>query len=585
VALVNVTEADIQQLGTYPLSDETLALAIERLEASGARAIGIDIYRDIPVPPGSEWLAERLADNPRIVFPSKFADATSTGVAAPAGAQVGFNNMLVDPDGVARRGLLMMEDRDGSVGTSFALLLSLFYLGDEAVQLGPDPSDPEQMLIGDAPLPRLDERAGPYAGADTGGYQILLDCRGALTDFPGTSLSELLAGENGNPLFRDRIAILGVYAESLRDAFHVSCESGEIAGAALHGLFANQLIRYGLGEGQAIRVLPESAEALIITVLVVLGGAVGVASRSSARFTGLALAGLAGMWLLGLGALALGWWVPVVPGGIGFAAAAGVVTAFVTGRERAEHAQLMRLFAQHVDAKIAEEVWRRRDEFLEGGRPKPQRMAVTVLFVDMRGYTTTAEKLDPEELVVWLDSYLGKFADAIMSVGGFVVDYFGDGVMACFGLPVPRTEPELIRGDAIASVTCALQMRSALQPLNEHWRDRQLPAIALRIGVCSGWVVAGDLGSAERLKYGVVGDVVNTAQRLESTASVAHDFDADPCRILVSARTAELIAGEFRLREVGQLQVKGKSEPIGAFQVLGVAESLAPDSTRAVATQ
>ena len=223
VALVNVTEADIQRLGSYPLTDATLALAIERLEASGARAIGVDIYRDIPVPPGSEALAERLGANPRIVFPSKFADATSAGVAAPAGAQVGFNNMVVDPDGVARRGLLMMEDRDGSVGISFALLLALFYLDDAGVQLGPDPSDPQQMKLGGAPLPRLDARAGSYAGADAGGYQILLDCRGAHAEIPATSLSELLAEEAGNPLFRDRIAIVGVYAESLRDAFHVSC--------------------------------------------------------------------------------------------------------------------------------------------------------------------------------------------------------------------------------------------------------------------------------------------------------------------------------------------------------------------------
>ena len=514
------------------------------------------------------------------MFPSKFADATSTGVAAPSGAQVGFNNMVVDSDGVARRSLLMMEDRDGSTGVSFALLLALFYLDHAGVQLGPDPLDPQQMKLGGTPLPRLDARAGSYAGADAGGYQILLDCRGAHAEIPATSLSDLLAEEAGNPLFRDRIAIVGLFAESLRDAFHVSCADGELAGAALHGLFANQLIRYGLGEGEAIRVLPEPAEALIVALLVALGGAVGVGSRSSARFIGLALVGLAGVWLLGAGALALGWWIPVVPGGIGFAAAAGVVTAFVTGRERAEHAQLMRLFAQHVDAKIAEEVWRHRDEFLKGGRPRPRRVPVSVLFVDVRGYTSSAEKLDPEELVVWLDSYLAEFATAIMGLGGFVVDYFGDGVMACFGVPVPRTDPESIRRDAVAAVSCAIEIRSMLSRLNERWRGHHLPPISLRVGIASGSVVAGDLGSADRLKYGVVGDVVNTAQRLESTADVAHDYETDPCRILVSALTEELVTGAFRLREVGQLRVKGKSEPVGAFQVLGAVDPGASDPPR-----
>ena len=164
-------------------------------------------------------------------------------------------------------------------------------------------------------------------------------------------------------------------------------------------------------------------------------------------------------------------------------------------------------------------------------------------------------------------------------MGGFVVDYFGDGVMACFGVPVPRTDPESIRRDAIAAVSCALEMRSTLSASQRALaRVSNLPPIGLRVGVASGSVVAGDLGSADRLKYGVVGDVVNTAQRLESTASVAHDFEADPCRILVSARTGELVAGAFRLREVGQLRVKGKSEPVGAFQVLGAADPGASDS-------
>jgi adenylate cyclase len=329
-------------------------------------------------------------------------------------------------------------------------------------------------------------------------------------------------------------------------------------------------------------VLPEPAEALIVVLLVALGGAVGVGSRSSTSFTGLALVGIVGLALLGVGTLALGWWVPVVPGGIGFAAAAGVVTAFVTGRQRAEHAQLMRLFSQHVDAKIAEEVWEHRDEFLEGGRPRPTRVSVSVLFVDMRGYTSAAEKLEAEDLVVWLDSYLGEFATAIMGKGGFVVDYFGDGVMACFGVPVPRTDLEAIRRDAIAAVGCGLEMRSTLVRLNQRWREQNLPPIGIRVGVASGSVVAGDLGSAERLKYGVVGDVVNTAQRLESTDSVAHDFEADPCRILVSTRTGELVAGAFRLRDVGPIRVKGKSEPVGAFQVLEAADPTADSATASI---
>ncbi len=95
----------------------------------------------------------------------------------------------------------------------------------------------------------------------------------------------------------------------------------------------------------------------------------------------------------------------------------------------------MTLFSRHLSPEMAEEIWRRRDEFAEGGRPRPVSLPVTVLFLDLRGYTSTSEKLTPIELMDWINEFMGVMADEIMRHGGMVDDYFGDGIKAGFGVP------------------------------------------------------------------------------------------------------------------------------------------------------
>jgi adenylate cyclase len=113
-------------------------------------------------------------------------------------------------------------------------------------------------------------------------------------------------------------------------------------------------------------------------------------------------------------------------------------------------------------------------------------------------------------------------------------------------------------------------MREALESLNAGYRERKLPNVAARIGIHTGPVVAGSVGSAERLKYTVVGDVVITAQRLESTDRVAHDFEHTPCRILISEATRRHLDGGFRCEPQGVVPLKGKQEEVAVYSVLGI---------------
>ncbi len=576
IVLVAVTEEDIQRLRIWPLSDEILAQALEILTEAGARAIGLDIYRDIPVPPGTERLNAVFTSNPRIIVPSKFADDRGMGVPPPAALagtdQVGFNDMIPDTDAIVRRGLLFMDNGHGEVGSSLSLLLALRYLAAEGVYPTGDSEDPSLMRLGQATFVPLAEDEGGYIHADAGGYQYLLDYRRAPRSVPTVSLGSLLDAKVDPALFRDRIVVIGTTAESTPDLLNVAFEWDayeglQIPGALLHAYMASQLVRYALGEGAPTQSLSEAQEVLLIFALVLLGTATGRWVRAAWGLAGALVGALGSLWLLGWAALNAGWWVPVAAPALGWVASMSVLTAYLRSRERSERAELMQLFSRHVTKQVAEDVWRHRDDFLEGGRPKPERVTATILFVDIKGYTGVAEKMDPQDLMIWIDAYLSEMAQTILDHGGLVDDYFGDGIMACFGIPIARHDAEGIRQDARNSILCALEMKRKLAQINEKWVDRGLPSIGIRVGICTGPLVAGSIGSANRLKYGVVGGVVVTAQRIESLDDSQHDFEAQPCRILISERTRECVRDDVHTEWFGDVMLKGKSEPTTIYCV------------------
>ena len=166
--------------------------------------------------------------------------------------------------------------------------------------------------------------------------------------------------------------------------------------------------------------------------------------------------------------------------------------------------------------EVAEVLWQQREQFLDGGRPRSQKQIVTVMFTDLQGFTSVSEQLDPQVLMDWLNTYMDAIARTVMDHGGVVDDYFGDGVKVNFGVPVPRTSEEEIRQDALHAVRCALALEREMARINENMKARGLPNLRMRVGIYTGPVVAGTLGSAERMKYTTLGDTVNTAARLES---------------------------------------------------------------------
>lgn len=577
ITFITISEEDIRQQGRWPITDETLAESLRLLLAHRPRAIGVDLYRDIDVPPGHEEFTALLTQQPRVIMVTQLGGGTVVRIPPPpvleGSEQVGFNDIMIDPDGLIRRALLFQDDGD-QVAYAFPLRLALLYLAGEGIAPQPDPSDPELLRLGPTTLRPFASSDGGYVNADAAGYQILLDFGGAAGPLRTYSLADLLAGRVEPRHITDRIVLIGVTAESVPDLFHIpvrfGMRSGDLfPGVFLHGIFIEQLLAAAM-EGRApIHVMSETAENAWTLLWGMLGGALAVFARSPWRFALIAVGGLLLLTLIVLQLFWSGWWVPEAPAALTWFVTTSVVVASTLGRERKERALLMQLFSRHVSREVAQTIWHQREQLLEGGRPRPQELVATVLFLDFKGYTAASEKMSPQALMAWVNAYLDAMTQVIMRHDGVIDDYAGDSIKANFGVPLKRESSAEVAKDATNAVACALAMEQEMHRMNEQHEGNGLPTVGMRIGIHTGPVLAGCVGSAQRMKYTTVGDTVNAAARLESLDRefVIESPGRRPCRILISETTAQLIGERFQLERIGEVNLKGKAEAIVAYRV------------------
>ena len=233
--------------------------------------------------------------------------------------------------------------------------------------------------------------------------------------------------------------------------------------------------------------------------------------------------------------------------------------------------QLMSLFSRHVAPEIAEEIWQHHALFFEEGRPQPQQTTTTVMFTDLQHFTTLAEELEPAVLFDWLNEYLEKMTPLVAHHGGIVIRFFGDAIFAGFGIPVPRQSENEIRQDAVNAVHCALSMNEQLILLNRQWTQHGLPVVGMRIGISTGIVATGSIGDKDRMEYTIHGDTVNTASRLEglNKSQFYPDYLTQPCRILISETMLEYLDDQFKIKQILNVELRGKKNIIAVYQVVG----------------
>lgn len=578
IVFVELTEADIQNPTLdWPLDDHHLAALLRRIQAGQPAIVGLDIWRDLPVPKSgvhSNELTQVL-----LQFPNIIAIYTRDGIAPPPALRdqpdrLAFNDNLppdIEVDRTipkVRRSELFETSESGDTRDAFPFRLAVGYLETQGIHPEPDPANPQGMILGKARLRRFEANDGAYVGAHPGGFQMLLDfkCPDRFTRFP---VAAVLAGQVPEVVFQGKIVIIGVNTPSVLDD-RVTPTHRSHRGIDLQATIVNQLLRQALDGAPPIRFWNDWLEDLWIFLWCLAAGLVGHTIRSPwiSAFTALlCFAGLAfAVWT----AFRLGWWLPFAAPALAFVPTGALVTSYISFREQQSREELMQLFSRQVSPDIARALWEQRDQFLAGRRPRSRKLIATVLFTDLEGFSSTSERLDPAVLMDWLNEYMEAMATEIMAHSGVIEKYIGDAIMAVFGVPIARTSEVEIRDDARNAVRCALAMGHQMRSLNQHWRERGLPECRMRIGVHTGSLVAGSLGSTERQEYTVIGDSVNTASRLES-----YDKEwADPasphpeCRVLISESTRQHLDDSFSVSRVGTLLLKNKSEPVTLYSVI-----------------
>jgi class 3 adenylate cyclase len=227
----------------------------------------------------------------------------------------------------------------------------------------------------------------------------------------------------------------------------------------------------------------------------------------------------------------------------------------LTGEER-QRAQLKSMFGQYVSDVVVDKL------IADGQRPNlsGEKLQVSVLFSDIRNFTTISEKLDAEEVVEMLNAYFGRTCEPIMEHGGMVNKFIGDAVMAIFGSPVHYDDHA--RRALLAAQDMAREAESFKTWMKERFPDRGLPEFGIGIGVHSGPAVMGDIGSVKRREFTAIGDTVNAASRLEG---VTKDLG---CVVVASAASITAAGEGIRTGRREVVHVKGKAEPIEVFEVL-----------------
>ncbi|NJL83211.1 MAG: adenylate/guanylate cyclase domain-containing protein [Chloroflexaceae bacterium] len=559
IAIVGIDEADIREIGQAIVPDRDYAQLIAKLRAMGPRAIGLDIYRDLPVEPGRKQLDQVFATTPNLVGIQKaIGDRAIDAVAPPevlkSKGQVGANDLITDPDQKIRRGFLSLTTQSGETLPSFGLYLAALSLEAEGISLEVVPGTNNWWQLGSAIFSPFEARDGGYSHADAGGYQILLNYRGDRGHFETVSMMDILQERVAPDWGRDRVILIGFVGESFKDTVatpYTTNPSQRMAGVEVHANLTSQILSAALDRRSLIDTWPEPLEGLWIFFWAGIGATLAWQKRyvpaslwRSLQDTWPALLLLSVTY----GAFLLGWWLPVVPPLLAFIGAFAGITAYIARSA----GQIRHTFGRYLSTEIVATLL----ESAEGLKLGGERRKLTLLTSDLRGFTALSERLPPEEVVRILNFYLGAMAEVIAEYRGTIDEFMGDGILVLFGAPIARPD------DAERALACAIAMQLAMEPINKQLADWGYPALEMGIGINTGEVVVGNLGSEKRTKYGVVGSQVNLTYRIESYTVGG--------QILAAETTLQAIGTGVITLDKRQVTPKGVQRPLTIYEIRGI---------------
>jgi adenylate cyclase len=563
IVLVAIDDAAFRRLNErQPLPRDYLAGVVRALRKSGARVIGLDIDlrqpttladdralvdavrgdRGAPVVMARTLQAVPAPDGELRFRPTRLYDSALEEVS-------GFADVPKDDDGFFRRIPLVVPLTTGERFPSLSLALLARLAGEDPATLGRRLAGPEPIELS---LPEWDEARGRARG--TAPLRFFRDDDWKI-NFVGPSGSFLTFGSEAiyplgvstNPVaqdnpFRDRIVLVGVTFTESRDSFptpHGIMQGVEIHANILHTLLTRRQIQpIAWGPSlllQFVLCLAISALFALVRPIRALILSVGIAALVVASLVALSIR------------LGTYWFDILTP----------VLAIYASSilHDAMERRRIRRAFHQYVGREVADRIY--------GDEPtlRGQRRTVSILFADLRDFTTLSEAMGAQQVAQQLNEYFPMVVEAVGRYRGIINDFFGDAVMAVYGAPLDNPD------HAMDAVRTAFQMQAGLDALNSAWLSRGLPTFKMGIGIHTGSVFAGNVGAPRRMKYTVVGDTANVAARLEGLNKELQTT------LLITGDTYAAVRDQVTVKDCGELKLKGRHQAVKVYEVLGLADS------------
>ncbi|OGW41611.1 MAG: hypothetical protein A2010_14825 [Nitrospirae bacterium GWD2_57_9] len=570
-----IDEKSINRLGRFPWPRSVWGRVVDRLTEEGARVIVFDVFFTEPENVESDDLFQRaIMRSGRVILPMVF-DFTETGykesgftdkkqdyMAASAFSLIrntdepffpfkarmvlptllrfasvtnslAHINMIPDVDGTLRWEALAI-DYQGDFYSPIGLQAAWLYRGlkKEELELDFDGS----VRLGNTVIP-TDEYG-----------RMLINYRGPNGAFPMYSVSDILDQTLPAGTFKDKIVLIGATAIGIYD-LRVTPFSPNLAGIEKHASVVDNILR-----GDFIRRIEFSVVFLIFLFAIVLG--VSIPRLGAKAGAGLFLALFVGY----LGTVqylfaAKGIWFNLVypASALFFGYTSQTAYRFFTEERRAR--DIRKMFSSYVSKRIVDELIKDPSKAKLGG----DRKEITVLFSDIRGFTSFSEKHQPEEVVKLLNEYLGAMTEIVFEHEGTLDKFVGDAIMALWGAPVGQPD------HARRAARCALAMIDRLKQLQAKWAAEGKYVIDIGIGINTGDMVVGNMGAeGKKMDYTVIGDSVNLGARLEGLTRQYNNH------IIISEFTYEKVKDIVVVKELGSVTVKGKQKPVVIYDLVGL---------------
>ncbi len=564
ILLVRIDEESEAKLDVRAtdISRSMYAAAVRNLAGAGAAVIGFDvIFSRLRGPEEDSEFAQAIGDAGNVILARYIGEKghkTPHPLFRDREMGEALINVALDNDGVLRHMPLVGFDYSGDAPEPVLALsveVARHYL-DPGGEHELDLSQPTELAIGPLRIPYQDGR-------------MRINFYGPPATFPRVPFWRAVRGELTPEEVRGKIVLIGASAPSLHDYYQtpytervvmaLSGQTEKMRGIRMDGfeIHANA-IQTILDRSFVHRSKDEPG---LVTGLLVGLGALGTVLMIQSRRSSIVVAILRVALLVGIGAVGFGlfwwsrYWLDIVPlySLVAFQYSAAI--SYQRYVERQKRRQVQAMFGRYVSPRVV-------DQLVQNpalANPSGRKERLTVFFSDIRGFTSMSEKMEPQEVQRLLSEYFSAMTHILFTHGGTLDKFMGDAVMAFFGNPEPQPD------HAVRAVRMALEMQEAVNRLNQRWAEEGRTAIGVGMGINTGDVTVGNLGSPEFLDYTVIGDTVNLACRLEQNAKAGH--------ILITQATYDEVKDLVDVERMEPIKVKGKSEPVPVYRVVGGRQS------------